>query len=158
MKNLKKIVALLLAAVLILGVFAACGNKPGTSTPGTDKPGTSTPGTTEPSYETRDVGGLKLPLCEEKEELTVWLVYSGTVVSDLNDIEGVKLMEENTNVHINWIPIEQDSLNEQYGLLISSGKYPDIIYCTMEYPGGFEKGVEDGDIVNIYDFEFEFVK
>ena len=79
MKNLKKIVALLLAIVMIVGVFAACGNKPGTSDPGnTGKPGTSTPngdkpGTTEPSYETRDVGGLKLPLSEKKEELTVWL-------------------------------------------------------------------------------------
>ena len=146
MKNLKKIVALLLALVMIVGLLAACGKDPGANTPApggnSEQPG----GNTDPSYQTRDVGGLKLPLCEKKEELTVWLVYSGTVMSDLNDIEGVKLMEENTNVHINWIPIEQDTINEQYGLLISSGKYPDIIYCNMEYPGGYEKGIEDGVI------------
>lgn len=146
MKNLKKIVALLLALVMIVGLLAACGKDPGANTPApggnSEQPG----GNTDPGYQTRDVGGLKLPLCEKKEELTVWLVYSGTVVSDLNDIEGVKEMEKNTNVHINWIPIEQDTIMEQYSLLIASGKYPDIIYSNMVYPGGFQKGVDDGVI------------
>jgi len=44
--NAKKIIALLLALVMCVGLLAACGDKnPGTSDPGTSNPGTSDPGT-----------------------------------------------------------------------------------------------------------------
>ncbi|MGI6316811.1 MAG: extracellular solute-binding protein [Christensenellales bacterium] len=142
MKKHVKIPVLLLAVIMIFTMFAGC------SKTSSDKPSEDA-GQQEaamPDYVTREVGGLGLPLCAEKEELTIWLVYSGAVVTDLNDIEGVKRMEENTNVHINWIPVEQNELRDKYGILLSSGEYPDIIYANMAYPGGFEKGVEDGVI------------
>ena len=145
MTTVKKLLALLLALVMVMGMLAGCGSSDGK----TDEPApvpTADDGFEEATDNRRDVGGLKLPLTAEKEELTVWLVYSGTIMSDLNDVEGVKVMEENTNVHINWIPVEQNELKEKYGILLSSGDYPDIIYSTMEYPGGFEKGIEDGVI------------
>lgn len=145
MRNTKKLLALLLALVMTAAMLAGCGGDGKNNTPAASP----SAGSSDPAPENddrRDVGGLKLPLTAEKETLTVWLVYSGTIVSDLNDVEGVKVMEENTNVHINWIPIEQNELQEKYGILLSSGDYPDIIYANMEYPGGFEKGVEDGVI------------
>ncbi len=97
-------------------------------------------------------GGLPLPLSEKKEELTVWLVYSGSVMSDLNEIEGVKRMEELTNVHINWIPINQMELGDKLGILLSSGNYPDIVYPgSQPFPGGYEKGIADGVVYPDHD-------
>lgn len=90
---------------------------------------------------------LTLPLTQEKQELTVWLVYNGTVVTDLNEIEGVKAMEALTNVHINWVPVSLNVVADQFGILLSSNDYPDIIYPAHQaYPGGFEKGIADGVI------------
>lgn len=87
---------------------------------------------------------LTLPLCEEKQELSVWIIYNGSIVSDLNEIAGVQKMEEMTNVHINWTTVNQEEQAEKYGTLIASNNYPDIIYAGDDYPGGFEVGIEDG--------------
>lgn len=139
-KTSKKILALLLAAVLLVGALAGCGGNSDSNNPGNSSSGG---GEVEGG---RDVGGLKLPLTAEKQELTVWVVYSGTVVSDLNEIEGIKKIEEATNVHINWVPVEQQQVSERYGILLASDELPDIIALNMEYPGGFDKGMSDGVI------------
>jgi len=142
MRKLKKILSLLLAVIMVASVMSACGSK--SDTP--NEPTQSFDSGFEPETDNRrDVGGLKLPLCSEKQELTVWFNYSGTVMKDLNEIEGVKKMEEITNVHINWIPISQDDATEKFGTLISSGDLPDIIY-PVAYPGGEQAGVDDGVI------------
>ena len=129
---MKKALAIILALVLGLGLLAGCGGSSGKQG-GKD----SGEGITE----------LKLPLTTEKKELSVWFNYSGSIVADLNDIEGVKKMEELTGVHINWIPIEQQQLADKLGIMIASGEYPDIIYCgSTPLPGGVEKCVADGVI------------
>ena len=135
---MKKTFALILTVAMLLGVLAGCGGDSDTGT-------TPTAGGTSDSGEVLPLTELKLPLCEEKQELTVWFNYSGTVMKDLNEIEGVKKMEELTNVHINWIPINQDDATEKLGTLLSGGDLPDIIY-PVAYPGGEEAGVEDGVI------------
>ena len=101
-----------------------------------------------------------LPLTEEKKELTVWMVYNGTEVSDLNEIKSVQKMEELTNVHINWIAVGQQELTEKFGLVLGSGDYPDIM-AYYSYPGGTEKALKMeslliwmnilGDICPIYE-------
>lgn len=138
MNTSKKLIALLLSLVMLCCLFAGCTGNPTTAPTGA----TTAPSTSESDSGKRDVGGLQLPLTDEKQELSVWLIYSGTIMTDLNEIEGVKAMEENTNVHINWIPNEQNTVQEKYGILISSGEYPDIIY-SMPYPGGYAKGIAD---------------
>lgn len=144
MSTMKKMLALLLTLAMAVSMLTACGSK---DEAGNGDVPVMDDGFDEAEEDTRrDVGGLKLPLVAEKEELTVWLVYSGTIMTDLNEIAGVKAMEEATNVHINWVPVEQNELSEKYGILLSSGNYPDIIYANMTYPGGFEKGIEDGVI------------
>ena len=145
---MKKVTALLLAAVLAMGMLFGCGGS-GSNTPSktesADK--SSDAGKTEEAGTSEEAGTpeeLKLPLTEEKQELTVWFNYSGSVVSDLNEIESVKKMEELTNVHINWIPIEQQQLKDKLGILLTSGDFPDIIYPgSTAYPGGVEKGISE---------------
>ena len=126
---MKKALALILALVLAVGMLAGCGGKGGNS----GKDGGEA------------ITELTLPLSKDKAELSVWTIYSGTIVSDLNDIAGVKKMEEMTNVHINWIPVEQQQGGDKFGLLLTSDDLPDIINYNS-YPGGLEKGITDGVI------------
>ncbi len=148
-KTTKKMTAGILAAVLAMSMLVGCG--------GDDKQSASNDGNTSTADNGSQSGDgaiseLTLPLSEDKQELNVWLVYSGTIMSDLNEIAGVKKMEELTNVHINWTPVNQDELQDKYGTLVASGNYPDIIYAgSIEYPGGFETGVADGVIYDDMD-------
>lgn len=139
---MKRFLALTLAVLMAMALLTGCGgsDKPAA---GSDKPAAQ--GASAQPAENLPLKELSLPLCEEKQELTVWLAYSGTVMKDLNEIEGVKAMEELTNVHINWIPVNQDDMVQKFGTLIASGDLPDIIYPNY-YPGGYEAGVEDGII------------
>ena len=126
---MKKALALILVLVLAVGMLAGCGGKGGNSGKGSGEAITE----------------LTLPLTKEKQELSVWTIYSGTIVSNLNDIAGIKKMEEMTNVHINWIPVEQQQGGDKFGLLLTSDNLPDIINYN-NYPGGLEKGISDGVI------------
>ena len=138
LKKVKTIAALLLSLVMMAAVFTGCtsrqGETEGTKNETAEKAGTEK-GTetadTEASDETKEGGmnlnGLVLPLTEEKAELSVWLNYSGSVITDMNEIEGIKKAEEMTGVHINWIPVEQQQGGEKFGILLASGEYPDII-------------------------------
>lgn len=151
--KLKKLLALVLSASLLVTAFAGCGGNGGESS----KDNSSS----TVSEETSDTGEggvpaepeeLTLPISEDGAELDVWVNYSGTIVSDLNEIEGVKRMEEMTGVHINWIPISQEELNDRFGIMLTSGDYPDIVYPgSLVYPGGVEVGVSDGVIYEDHD-------
>ncbi len=166
--NIKKILALLLVLCMAVSVFTACGGGSGAGT------STSTPNTAGESGSGANAGGetaggetaegetgaedtgepepLTLPLSEEKAELSVWAVYSGAVMTDLNEIEGVKKMEELTNVHINWVPVGVNEAAEKLGILLAASEYPDIVYPASEaYPGGIEKGIEDGVVYEDHD-------
>ncbi|MBP1555652.1 MAG: extracellular solute-binding protein, partial [Oscillospiraceae bacterium] len=137
-----KLICLLLALALIIGCVSGCTKKEDNPSGSNDQ---QAAGDIVPEE-------LTLPLTTEKEELTVWLVYSGSVMSDLNQIEGVKKMEEITGVHINWIPISQNELGDKLGILLSSGNYPDIVYPgSQPFPGGLEKGIADGVIYPDHD-------
>ncbi len=129
---MKKVLAMILALVLCLGLLAGCTNKGGDNTGGGNTGGDA-------------ITELTLPLTTEKAELSVWLAYSGTVMADVNEIAGVKKAEELTGVHINWIPVEQQQTSEKFGIILSSGEYPDIIDHN-NYPGGVQKGIADGVI------------
>lgn len=145
----------MLALILATSTMISCGSS---STDNSSKPADQTTkdegseGTKDEPQGTADENGLVLPLTQEKQELSVWLVYSGTIVSDLNEIEGVKKMEEITNVHINWIPVNLQEIGDKLGILLTSGDFPDIIYpASNGYPGGIEKGIEDGVIYPDHD-------
>lgn len=152
--KLKKLLALVLSASLLVTAFAGCGGNGGESSQGGESGDSSVASTA--SGETSGTGEgetpaepeeLTLPISEDGAELEVWTVYEETVVKDPNDIKGVQKMEELTGVHINWIPVSQSVITDQFGILLTSGDYPDIIFPPVGgYPGGYEKGIEDGVI------------
>jgi putative aldouronate transport system substrate-binding protein len=163
---MKKLLAMLLALAIAVSALAACTNEGGSgkedgTTAATTKEAQESADTKEATADTepadsgkRDINGLELPISDSGETLDVWLAYNGTLVKDINDIESVKVMEQNTGVHINWTIVSLSELNEKFSTLIASGDYPDIVFLSFfpEYPGGWAKGVEDGVVAKLNDY------
>lgn len=120
---MKKWMSLLLVAAMLLSLCACA--KGGTEGDGKDT-GPSTSGNeTIPPEEI--LTEITLPLCEEKQELSVWLIWTNSKNADPNSLEGVQYLEELTNVHINWITVTAEEAGEKFQLLQASTNLPDII-------------------------------
>ena len=135
----RKILSMVLVIAMVLSICACGGKTPAeTDVKESNKSTGSETKASEPE-------ALSLPLCDSGESLTVWTLYTGTVMKDMNEIAGIKKMEEITGVHINWIPVAMTELTDKFGVLMVAEDYPDIIYAGgLTYSGGVEKGVEDG--------------
>lgn len=152
MMKLRRVTALVLGAAMLVGGLSAC-SKGGDSSDKVKEDGVAESAANTGENLSGEPEALTLPLTEEKKELTVWLVYNGTEVTDLNEIKSVQKMEELTNVHINWIPVNQQEVMEKFGLVLGSGDYPDIVYpASYPYPGGAEKGIEDGVLLDMDEY------
>jgi putative aldouronate transport system substrate-binding protein len=137
----KKIVALFLTAMTTVAAITGCSKDAGQA-------GGST---SSADYAYNDDGEWTWPL-KEKKELSIWIVWSNDYVENPNDLKAIQKMEELTNVHVNWQVVDAASAQEQFGLMLASGEYPDIIRdCGTYYPGGTEKGVQDGVLVDLTD-------
>ena len=150
----KKFFALVMALVLLMGCFSACGGKTDSEVP--KEPDSSAE---EPGVETRDINGLTLPFCEEKEELNILMVYDSQLVEDLNEIAGIQAMEEATNVHVNWMTYTQAEMPEKFQQLLATGEYFDIMFPggVESYPGGYEQGIEDGVLVDMDEYIHQYM-
>lgn len=108
---MKKWFAVLLAIVCLFGVLSI-GNAE-------ERVKVKTADGTE-FYET----GLPIVDPDQNVELTIWGVTSA---SDPNTFEMCKKYEEETGIHINWIGVSEDGLEERKNLMWASGDYPDIL-------------------------------
>ena len=153
----KKLLSVLLCTALLTAAFSGCGQKSSNDSSSSDSSastGSSDAASTtgeESSTDTGEPEPLTLPLSEDGAELEVYVMYGGTIMSDLNEIAGVQKAEEMTGVHINWIPVSLEEVNDKMGIMLSSGDYPDIIYPGVLYPGGVEAGIEEGVIYPDHD-------
>ena len=140
----KKVVAVLLTAAMLVGTIAGCGKSSNGGSTTTDAGSASGEATAE-------AGEWTWPL-SEKKELSIWIVWSNDYVENPNELKAIQKMEELTNVHVNWQVVDAASAQEQFGLMLASGEYPDIIRdCGTYYPGGTEKGVQDGVLADLTD-------
>ena len=157
----KKLLSVLLCTALLTAAFSGCGqtsndssSSDSSSSDSSASTGSSDAASTtgeESSTDTGEPEPLTLPISEDGAELDVYAMYGGTIMSDLNEIAGVKKAEEMTGVHINWIPVSLEEVNDKMGIMLSSGDYPDIIYPGVLYPGGVEAGIEEGVIYPDHD-------
>lgn len=176
-KSVKKVFCLTLCLALCLSLFAACGKKQeenkenasGTQdnqseqnqndTGNTDKSDTNGENTTtddagqdgEPADGETAGSGITFPLAE-KAEISVWVPWSSPVCNSPDEVRSVQIMEERTNLHINWTTVANNEENEKFGLLMASGDYPDVL-CNggNYYSGGVTGGVEDGVFLDLSD-------
>jgi len=150
----KRLFSIILALALIIGCLSACGETPDTSlvdktesTPENVSSGAVNDGT-------RDINGLKLPFSEEKQEISVLMVYDSNIMEDPNEIAGIKAMEEATNVHVNWMTYTQAAMPEKFTQILATGEYFDIMFPggVESYSGGYEQGIEDDVLVDMDEY------
>ena len=92
-------------------------------------------------------------------KFTYWVEMNpsaATVVQNYGDIEYFKKLQEITGTQIEFMHPPAGQTTEQFKLLIASRKdLPDVVSINWltEYPGGPEKAVKDGVIINLNDYQ-----
>lgn len=90
-------------------------------------------------------------LSDEKVTLSFWYPVNQSSffsdgISSFSDTDVFKWLEEQTNVHIDWIHPATSTEAESFNLLFADEKMPDLIFNsdTYYYSEGAEAAVEDG--------------
>lgn len=150
MKKAKRLLALLLALVMCLGVLAGCQQDPADTTPaGTTKPAdTSAPAQTTAPIETTLPAELKnvdiYPLDSDK----VFDVGIAVTMENFGELDCSTRWEELTGVEINYIPWTSEQLN----MAFNTDSLPDaVFYSGMDKAKVNEYG-EAGMLVNFMDY------
>lgn len=118
----KKLLTLILAAVMLLTCFAGCASKeaPAVTTAATQ----AAAETKEPASEEKDVPSLPLP---EKVNLKGFgCSFAGQ--APWEEMLLFKELEERTNIHIDWEYMEQSpQLTERVNMMFATGETPDVM-------------------------------
>lgn len=132
---MKRYLALLLACLMVISLFAGCSSKEETTEEasttetateeGTEEAGDETEeeATTEESGVPMSANG-EVPIVEEMMEFTVNCRQVSNVM-DMPTNEFVLWLEKVTNIHINYEMTPEDSISEKTNLILASGEYPD---------------------------------
>ena len=137
---MKRYLALLLACLMVVSLFAACSKKneesseAGNSAAEESKEESSKEDSegedsqAETSGDVIDHGIMtangELPIVNEKMEFDVICRQVGNV-TDMKTNGFVLWLEDQTNIHINYEMIPEDSISEKTNLILASGEYPD---------------------------------
>ncbi len=166
---MKKILALLLALTLIIGVFAACGGDNSSSSQQEssskqeesskeETSGESSEASEDNGGETEPTGEITYPLAESVN-LTWWHPLRAPSYQSSHDDNSVwKKIAENVGVTIEWIHPASGTETEQLNMLLVSGNLPDIIQIDglIQNSGGSSAGVDDGSFVDLTDYIPEY--
>ncbi|MCI8625232.1 MAG: extracellular solute-binding protein [Lachnospiraceae bacterium] len=91
------------------------------------------------------------PLPEQKE-LSMWTAFTNNYIDTPNELKTIQLLEEQTNVHVNWTVVSGNEAAEKFGLMMASGNYPDLIRGVEQYyTGGLVQACQDGIILDLSD-------
>ena len=91
----------------------------------------------------------------DNQPLTYWVNFDSAAsmtMSELGESPFAKKLTEETGIDVQFIHPPQGQASEKFNILIASGELPDIIeYDWTRYPGGPEKAIDDGVIVDLTD-------
>lgn len=150
----KKVLAMMLTLSLAAGSLAGCG-----SSEQTNVSDTSGESTEAESGETKsgDDGSKTAdsnfnetgyPIVNEKVTLSMWCQSSAI---DPNEMPFFQMMEELTNVHIEWTTLPSDSVEERLNLMWSGGDYPDAVTNNAVFADRSQNLMEEGVIIPLND-------
>ena len=93
---------------------------------------------------------------EEGEPLTYWKELNNNIALEfttLNDTPFAQGMTERTGIEVDYQHPPAGQAQEQFGLLLADGNFPDIIEYNWlkSYSGGPQKAIEDGVILRLND-------
>lgn len=143
----KKLLVVILCIAMVTSMLTACGSK--SKDKGVSKQNDVTRDeqgkvdTSGAADESVKIDELTLPLTDTKEEISVWIVWEHNFLDSLEEVAGIKKMEELTNVKVNYTCVTSAEAVEKYNLLLTSGDLPDVVYSAYGYPGGGDKSIED---------------
>ena len=151
---LKKVMALLLAVVMVFTLATACGSKQ-------DAQGEKTQEGSQKAQEGNSTdnagsGESTLPITKDPLTLSCWTALNANaaaVVKDYSEIEAMKVIKEKTGIDVKWMhpPVGQEK--EQFNLMISTSDLPDVIEYNWptDYSGGPQKAIQDGVLIPLND-------
>lgn len=124
----KRIPALLIASLIIVGMFAGCQ----ASSDQNSEPSSSSAAPVAASSASADSGTPKsavnpndtFPIVDEK--ITISVFAPNYFSADLTTNEFTKWYEEKTNIHIEWDLAGASDIKEKRSLLLASNNYPDV--------------------------------
>lgn len=86
---------------------------------------------------------VSLPLSDELETISAYYAWQNDFNDDPNNAANMQELERRTNVHVDWMTVSTAAATEQFGLMVTSGDWPDIIFGGQAYTGGGVAGLED---------------
>lgn len=123
----KKLLAFVLACLLLMSLVACSNNGGADSTQGGNKPGNDTP-VAIPDYINTE---SQMPIVKEGTDITLKImVVNGPMYSNMNSLRDVyftEAYEKKTGVKIEWIEVSSDAFADQLALKLTTGDLPDII-------------------------------
>lgn len=145
----RKIIALLLTAILLFGVLGACSDNSSSASP-SEEPTVVSP-TTKPTEgegsDELDEDEFNYPIVDEPYTLSYFFTYSKPT-NQVDPNEGTIWIEQEkrTGVHIDWLIPPANEGNVQFNLLIASGSLPDLLGLsptTINNTGGLDRYIDD---------------
>ena len=161
-------VALVLACGLLLGT--GCKAESGVSVQPTQEGSESTAATetvVEAALPQESAAAGESAAAEEKLEMTPWVVseepdqltmfvcipdHIKQYINKMEELDGFVEAEKQTNVQVSFHTASNETLADQFGLMVASGDYPDLCSnVATNYGGGLNKALADEFIVDLTD-------
>ncbi len=126
---IKRISSLILAGLILVAAMAGCNQSQGTES----KAASSVSSAAASDGQTADEPKPgDLPISKEKIELTVFYPSDTTKMKyDNNSV--TKWLEDQTNIHINFVDATVENATDKRNLLLSTGDYPDVFLNGWVY-------------------------
>ena len=152
-KKYCKIISLLIILVMAFGLFATgCSSKGDDQAP--NQNADQKPNDNEASEGTEEEVEFTYPM-EGNKTLTYWCDLNTNVSANYTNLADTPLYQEvfkRTGVTIEFQHPAAGQAEEQLNLILASGELPDIIeYNWYAFPGGPEKAIQDGYILELSD-------
>lgn len=167
----KKLAALLMVLALLMGLMAGCGAEVSVAEDTASVPSVTETSTVEaPVEEATEEAPAEVPseeapveeppveagpfvVSEEPAELELFITIPDHIkqyINKMEDMDGFTEAEKLTNVHVTCITASNETLTDQFNLMVASGDYPDLCRdVASNYSGGLVKALADEFIVDI---------
>ncbi len=109
--------------------------------------------------EVENTATIDYPLTGDNLELSYWIPFESMFFSAFfdtyRDAPITPVLEEKTGVHLNFLEVSSESVNETFNLMVASGDLPDLFSLMGDsesrYVGGPVRAAEDDIIIDLTD-------